>query len=416
VDDNDEWKENNNLQTGVRESGSFFSKTTDEVGEWFFDDGLITLKWGVSMRQFEFHQKSHSSEINWKCDIYPYELNITNLGPNKYLPGWIIPIAPEDTRTYYERRRLEREVRFQVDEGKARGDMASRHTECPICFFELHLFPVAILRFQSKRSCPHYFHATCASMYKTRVENMILMDTKNHGDNENKHHIQTRRVACPVCMSRFTEVKTLPDLLADPRLWFQLCDTDLTGTLDKKEVIAGLLAVLPVERPRLEKALDEYWSSWDQSGDGFIAFQEFIDPETGLKSFVLNNYNIFKRDREASSKALRDIPPLDSKPRQWFDYWDQNHSGTLERIEIIRAMIKTFCVTAWGDPLIRRAPDIAQLSQALWDALGYKPREKISFQEFMKPFGLADQVIHNHVHGQFFGDSDGTGETADTSD
>jgi hypothetical protein len=186
--------------------------------------------------------------------------------------------------------------------------------------------------------------------------------------------------------------------------------------LDKEEVIAGLLAVLPVEKNRLEKALDEYWSSWDQSGDGYIAFQEFIDPETGLKSFVLNNYNIFKRDREASSKALRGVPPLDSKPREWFDYWDQNHSGTLERIEIIRALIKTFCVTAWGDPLIRRSPDISQLSQALWDALGYKPREKISFQEFMKPFGLADQVIHNHVHGQFFGEQGIGSDVAETDD
>jgi len=232
----------------------------------------------------------------------------------------------------------------------------------------------------------------------------MMLDTSHKGgDHRGGGSHQVLRVACPVCLKRFTEVKTLPDLISDPRLWFQLCDTDLTGTLDKKEVIAGLLAVLPVERKRLEKALDEYWSSWDQSGDGYIAFQEFIDPETGLKSFVLNNYNIFKRDRVMRNQALRRVPPLDSKPREWFDYWDENHSGTLERIEIIRAMIKTFCITAWGDPLIKRAPDIAQLSQALWEALGYKPRERISFQQFMKPFGLADQVIHNHVHGQFFG-------------
>jgi|LauGreDrversion4_2_1035121.scaffolds.fasta_scaffold10118_2 hypothetical protein len=392
----DENDVDNVMQSAVAErtQGAFYSRTIDDVGEWKFEDGLLFLRWNTSGRNLEFFQKLASSEIEWKCERFPCELRITNLGQSLYVPSWMNPVDPADTKKVFAKRRAERELKLLMQEGKARGDIASQYTECPLCFFELHLYPVAILRFQAKRSCPHYFHSFCANLYKSRFET-----TSSTGDT---------RITCPVCLKRFTEVKTLPELISDPRLWFQLCDTDLTGTLDKKEVIEGLLAVLPVERYKLEKALDEYWENWDASGDGYIAFQEFIDPISGLKSFVLTNYNIFKRDKEAISQALRSIPPLDSKPREWFDFWDNNKNGTLERIEMTRALIKTFCITAWGDPLIKRAPDISQLALSVWDSLGYKPRERISFPEFMKPFGLADQVIHNYVHGQFFGEDDST--------
>jgi hypothetical protein len=393
LDENDVVNVMDNIEN-ERSQGAFYSRTTDDVGEWKFEDGLLFLKWNKSGRNLEFFPKFVSSEIEWKCERFPCELRITNLGQSRFVPVWMNPVDPSDTKKVFAKRRAERELKLLIQEGKARGDMASQYTECPLCFFELHLYPVAILRFQSKRSCVHYFHSFCANLYKTRVEESSTAPAGNV------------KVSCPVCLNRFTEVKTLPELISDPRLWFQLCDTDLTGTLDKKEVVEGLLAVLPVERYKLEKALDEYWSNWDASGDGSIAFQEFIDPISGLKSFILTNYNIFKRDKEAISQALRSIPPLDSKPREWFDFWDNNRNGTLERIEMTRALIKTFCVTAWGDPLIKRAPDISQLAQSVWDGLGYKPRERISFPEFMKPFGLADQVIHNYIHGQYFGEDD----------
>ena len=199
-------------------------------------------------------------------------------------------------------------------------------------------------------------------------------------------------------------MRQLPDLLRDPRLWFQLCDTDLGGSLDKQEVLEGLLAVLPVERARLEKTINDNWSNWDTSGDGSIEQAEFIDPESGLKAFVVKNYNIFRKS--SSTRERQPIPSLDVEPRKWFDYWDSNKSGTLERIEVTRAFIKTFCVTAWGDPIVNRASDIGELALSLWDILGYSARAKLGFEEFIKPYGLADQVIHNLTHGQFFGEED----------
>ena len=366
-------------------TGSFYSKTSSEVGDWICDDGTLTLRWDRSGRQIEFTQRSLASEIDWKCDLMGTDLRVTNVGRSMYLPAWIIPKDPEQLRMELMKRSKERELRLQQEEGSAREAIASQYNECPLCFFELHLFPVAILRYQSKRSCPHYLHSICANSYKARLE------------------VRNNRVACPVCYKRFTEVKALPDLLEDPRLWFQLCDTDLTGSLDKKEVLEGLLAVMPVERARLEKSINGSWDQWDASGDGNIELAEFIDPKTGLKAFLVKNYNIFRKASLANSE-VKAIPSLDNDPKKWFEYWDYNRSGTLERIELARALIKTFCLTSWGDPLIHRAHDMSELALSVWDLLGYRPREKINFEEFMKPFGLADQVIHNHIHGQFFGD------------
>lgn len=377
------------MRTGLTANarwGPFFSKTTSQSGDWTFDEGVWSFRWASGQRFMEFLQKDPLSELDWQCDGYLCELNVSGIErSSRNLPAWVISMDPEELRLLLIRKKRERALQIQLEEGKARGAIAAYYKECPLCFFELHLYPVAILRYQSKRSCPHYLHAICANAYKTRLE------------------VRNRTVACPVCYKKFTEVKTLPKLLEDPRMWFQLCDADLTGTLDKQEVLEGLVSVLPVERERLEKAIDENWSIWDPDGDGVIALSEFTHPLTGLKSFLVQNYNIFRKERESNHT---EIPALDSNPKEWFDYWDNNRNATLERMELGRALIKTFCVTAWGDPIIKRSLDISELAMNLWDTLGYKPREKISFTEFMKPFGIADQVIHNNVHGQFFGENE----------
>ena len=366
--------------------GEFFSKKTSEVGNWSFDEGVLTLKWERSGRSIEFVQKSLGSEIDWKCEEKATDLRFTNLG-GQLLPQWIIPTDPQKLVAELKKRSREKELRTLIEEGKQRAEIASKFTECAICFFELHLFPAAILRYQSKRSCEHYFHSACALEFKLRHE-------KNHD-----------RVGCPICHKRFTEVKALPDLLEDPRMWFQLCDTDLTGSLDKKEVLEGLLAVLPVERERLSKSINDSWSDWDSTQDGSIELKEFIDPKKGLKKFLIKNYNVFKKSTN-SGAAGQTVPSLDLDPRQWFDSWDYNKSGTLERIELARALIKTYCVTAWGDPILNRTSDMYRLAMTIWEAQGYKPRDKLGFEEFIKPFGVADQVLHNITHGQFFGDEE----------
>lgn len=373
--------------------GEFYSKNTSEVGEWNFEEGILTLKWERSGRSVEFVQKSVTSEADWKSEQKATDLRFTNLEGGSLLPMWLIPKDPNELFLEQSKRSKDKEMRSLIEEGTAREILASEFTECAVCFFELHLFPAAILRYQSKRICSHYFHSSCAIDYKARRE---------------AYH---ERVGCPICHKRFSEVKPLPDILEDPRMWFQLCDTDLTGSLDKKEVLEGLLAVLPVERARLNKSINDSWSDWDASGDGSVEMKEFIDPVKGLRKFLLKNCNVFRKSSTANAQ-LRSVPSLDLEPRKWFDYWDYNKSGTFERTELARALIKTYCVTAWGDPVLRRTHDMYQLAISIWDTLGYKPRDKLNFEEFVKPFGIADQVVHNVTHGQFFGDNEEDFSTA----
>ncbi len=171
--------------------GTFFSKTTSEVGTWECDEGSLIMKWDLSGRILEFAQTNLNSELDWSCDGSATDLQFMNLKGNKYLPAWIMPRDPADMRLDASKATNDRDVRAKIEEGRARGAIASGYNECALCFFELHLLPAAILRYQSKRACPHYFHSTCAEAYRTRLEK------------------SNKRLGCPVCAQRFTGTLTI---------------------------------------------------------------------------------------------------------------------------------------------------------------------------------------------------------------
>jgi len=111
--------------------------------------------------------------------------------------------------------------------------------------------------------------------------------------------------------------------------------------------------------------------------------------------------------KKDSVKARPDeVPNLDTHPREWFEYWDKDGSGTLERDEAIRAMIKSFCLTTWGEPVLQMAHDMREVAVNLWTELGYHEFDSVNFDEFIKPYGFADTFVHNQVHCAFFGEDD----------
>merc|ERR1712124_183560 len=198
---------------------------------------------------------------------------------------------------------------------------------------------------------------------------------------------------CITCGSEFTDVKVIPDLVKDPRGWFTICDADFGGSLDREEVMDALGTVLPIERQKLEKAIKNHWHEWDPDGDGSISLQEFLSPNRGLKEYIMKHLGELKKD---SVKARPDeVPNLDTHPREWFEYWDKDGSGTLERDEAIRAMIKSFCLTTWGEPVLQMAHDMREVAVNLWTELGYHEFDSVNFDEFIKPYGFADTFVHN---------------------
>jgi len=255
----------------------------------------------------------------------------------------------------------------------------------PMCFdmfFELCKFPTAVIRLHSRRSCGHYFHRQCA--------HYLLQSNKG------SHH----PAACPDCGVAFSEVKDMPDVMTEPRDWFAVCDVDFGGELDAYEVVEALGCMLPVNRHRLEKHVRAHWHEWDPDGDGTITLSEFIQPDKGLKDWIVKHMSML---REGPQPPVASIPSIDRNPREWFHYWDRDGSGTLEKDEVCRALIRTFCRDDNGLPSLIAAHDMRDIAISMWSALGYSPFDAVSFEEFVGPYGLLDQFLQNQTHMTYFG-------------
>jgi Ca2+-binding EF-hand superfamily protein len=343
--------------------GDLYSMSLKSLGNWFMRDNGITIEF-PSFRDTLY---AETTAFKWRSPKTNLTLQLLDLS---VAPPWLVP------------------TRFGMPDRDL--DVASQYNECSVCFFELFRLPVGILRYHSRRSCGHYFHTECAQF--------LMKKNKETLDGSYADPV------CPLCAAKFTEVKTLPDVIKDPRAWFQMCDADLGGTLDKQEVMSGLGAVLPVERDKLERAIDQNWSTWDETGDGSIALDEFSAPKKGLREFIVKNFFALKKDSIVLKPA--DIPDLANAPLQWFEYWDRDGSGTLERDELIRAMVKTFCVTTWGQPIFAQGRNMKEIAIFVWRDLGYKDFDLVRFEEFSKPYGLGDQIYHNYTSGMFFGEDE----------
>lgn len=207
----------------------------------------------------------------------------------------------------------------------------------------------------------------------------------------------------------FNDISAMPDLLKEPRKWFAVCDIDYGGDLSKYEVIEALGACLPVDRHKLEKNVEAHWHEWDPDGDGTITLQEFMMRDLGMRDWVMKNMDILQSIKQGglrSGKRQPTVPALDQSPNLWFEHWDKDCSGTLERDEMVRALIRTFCLDEQGNPSLDGAFDLRESTQMMWKALGYTPFASITFDEFVKPYGLMDQFVHNQMNCQYFGMDD----------
>merc|ERR1711988_1779361 len=97
------------------------------------------------------------------------------------------------------------------------------------------------------------------------------------------------------------------------------------------------------------------------------------------------------------------LPNLDKSPVKWFEYWDKDQSGTLERDELVRSLIRSFCTDNQGKPNLEDAFNMREAALNIWKSLGYTPFASVTFDEFVKPYGLMDQFVHNQMHMEYFG-------------
>ncbi|KAJ1449974.1 hypothetical protein M885DRAFT_489105 [Pelagophyceae sp. CCMP2097] len=272
------------------------------------------------------------------------------------------------------------------------GAAAMEHSECAVCFDELHARPAGVLvNAAQKRLCKHIVHLDC------------LRDLPNQPC-----------PACPLCRRAGGGVVALPSIFEDPRRWFDLLDIDGSGLVDADDVLAALKAQLRVDEHELDEHWDELWTKFDLDGSGRLSFSELVEPERGLLSFL---YKFVKASADEAAAALpaSDAPPDRASPplpprddygavgpvsgpdittsrEDWFDFWDEDGSGALDESEILRAMVHSFNMR--GQRAQVRAT--TELVRSVLIACDVDGSSGISREEFLLPrVGLADVIIAN---------------------
>jgi len=236
--------------------------------------------------------------------------------------------------------------------------------ECPICFDELYKHTIAYLITDSgRRVCNHYFHENC------------LLDWRSF------------RNTCPIDRRVFNSIIPIPSPFLNPLEWFRCVDSDGDGFLDKREVINILQAQLPVDSTRLEQEADSLWALWDINGDGKLSFEELTNSESGLIYYVRHNF----------PSPVVEVPSLNRHNLSvWFDYWDEDKSGTLDKWEVTRALAKTF--TYHNSESLASIRRFKETVDALWCVFDYDGNGTMDITEFCQADGLGESVCASLIH------------------
>lgn len=241
-------------------------------------------------------------------------------------------------------------------------ERAIEHDECVVCFDPLYSKEVCCLYDrEGKRICRHYFHHECVTSVQTRYVR-----------------------SCPVCRVEWTIATKLTNPLKDARAFFDMLDADHSGSLSKNEVLGGLKACLDLDWRHIDQSVDVLWTTWDRDKGGSISFEEFTQPRTGLLDFVVMNH-----PERTDCDRVREPPNLRERPRDWFQFWDEDGSNSLETGEIVRALVKTFRVQL-SNPSIATIAETVEAVFPLFDPDG---SGSIDISEFTMRDGLCDTII-----------------------
>jgi Ca2+-binding EF-hand superfamily protein len=246
--------------------------------------------------------------------------------------------------------------------------LAELHQECIVCYDQLYKQPVCqLVNDESHRVCSHLFHQDCIEGWADQVRDWT------EEDDEDYYPPESRR--CPMCRADFCEAVLIPDLKIDSRAWFNSLDENGDGSLTYPEIIDGLKGQVPLDWTKIECDVDKLWIQWDKDGNGSISYEEFADEETGVFAYLMKNY-------PANPRA--DPPNLIEDYEGWFDYWDEDNSGSLDKAEVTRALIKTFRMYDM------RQTEVRTIVNAVWAGFDTDNSGTIDRHEFLAPDGLAE--------------------------
>jgi len=186
---------------------------------------------------------------------------------------------------------------------------------------------------------------------------------------------------CPVTRKPVRAVVLLPDIRRDPKGWFKLVDMDGDGRLSRKEVLEVFKAQLPIDWRKLEREAEagDLWRIWDKDGSGFLEENELMGGQ-GLVAYVTAVFG--------GAVVVAAIPDIKNNRNGWFHHFDEDRSGTLEKGEVCRALIKTLGLSP-------KMMDITiEFIEAIWPVFDTDGSGSIEQHEFLLAnTGLADTII-----------------------
>jgi len=230
--------------------------------------------------------------------------------------------------------------------------------ECAVCFEALYENKPTVLTDTrgEKRTCRHFICYECAH------------DVLENGES-----------VCPLCRTEFKGLRILPDIAKKPKEWFDICDFDGTGQLRRQELTDALTAILPIPASRIQGDLDVLWNQWDGSKTGKLSSAEAL---TNVVPYVQRKIDLPIFQQTA-------IPDLtDGKQAvAWFDYWDMDGNGVVDKYELARGLLKTF-----GQYMRKKSVRklINNVLVVTW--MAYSDDDEITVKEFVKEDGLADTL------------------------
>jgi len=222
-----------------------------------------------------------------------------------------------------------------------------RCTECPICLEPLWTStPTAFVNYiveggreRQHVICSHFFCFDCASQQYMKQQSQRV----------DEYH-------CPVCRGPAKDMMPLPDILINPRLWFQFFDLRGQGRLDKSTLALALEAILPLDTEN-QHGDDHGWAGWGKTKGDYIEEHEFFC-QGGLLEWVRAHQH------ELSKAKARGMAPPIEEPERWFTHWDRARRGRLQRGEVLRALCEAVRISSLETKKIQQ---VRAGVQGVWD-------------------------------------------------
>eukprot|EP01059_Diplonema_ambulator_P029305 TRINITY_DN48651_c0_g1_i1.p1 TRINITY_DN48651_c0_g1~~TRINITY_DN48651_c0_g1_i1.p1 ORF type:complete len:256 (+),score=44.98 TRINITY_DN48651_c0_g1_i1:48-815(+) len=232
------------------------------------------------------------------------------------------------------------------------------HAECTLCFEDLCSAPLAILiNENAKRVCRHFFHHDC------------LKEVHDFAEGNSKD------MTCPVCREPCTDIIKMPDPATSAEKWFEMTDTDGNGDLSFREVTDVVRATCNISDADADNIIKGKWADFDKDGNQGIQWEEF----STLLTFIFENL---------PENLKVEVPSITEDKEKWFKFWDEDGSGSLDKDELARALIKTFKKDA-----IVKVSEIQEILECVWPLFDPNGDNTISLDEFLQKGGLANAIV-----------------------